>query len=105
VHDHVDVEFALVKEAAVEPETPPTTTPPTPATPAIEAIRNAGWLAAGVPYNPTAALTRYGRDHGLGAPLGQEDSASVPGYVVQPWRDCILYVKVNDWANVKILDY
>jgi hypothetical protein len=105
VHDHVDVEFALVKEAAVEPETPPTPTPPTPATPPIEAIRNAGWNAAGVDYNPDAALTEYGQDHGLGAPLGQEDSTSVPGYVVQPWRDCILYVKVNDWANVMTLEY
>jgi hypothetical protein len=99
VHDHVDVEFALVKEVAVEPEVPE---PPS-GDPDLDAIRNAGWNAAGVAYNPDAALTKYGRAHGLGAPLGNE--VAVPGYVVQPWRDCILYVKVNDWANVQTLEY
>lgn len=82
---------------------PPTTTPPTPTTPPIAAIRNAGWLSAGVPYNPAAALTKYGQAHGLGAPLGKE--VTVDGYVVQPWRDCILWVPVGQWDKVQTLEY
>ena len=98
-HWHVDPQFTLTVQAA-QPTTPPAPEPGTP----TEALRNAGWNAAGVAYNPDAALTRYAQAHGLGAALGNETYV-VSGYVVQPFRDAILYVAVGDWDNIHELTW
>lgn len=99
-HHHVDLAFDITVQEA---ELVPTPTAPPTNTSLLETLRNAGWNAAGVALNPDAALTRYAQVHGFGAPLGNE--VTVAGYVVQPFRDCILYVAEGDWGNVKTLDY
>jgi len=69
----------------------------------LEQLRNAGWNAAGVPYNPTAAFTKYAQQRGLGAPLGAE--TDMEGYRLQPFRDKILYAKIGQWHAIEELDY
>jgi len=77
--------------------------PPSDSPEPLELIRNAGWNAAGVPYNPAAAFTKYARAKGLGAALGPE--TDVGEYRVQPFRDKILYARIGHWDDVRELDY
>lgn len=98
-HWHVDPQFTLIIQQAAESTEDETEEP----TPFLENIRNAGYNAAGVAYNPDAALVRYAQEHRLGAALGNE--SEVQGYIVQPFRDKILYVMKGDWGNVQELDW
>ncbi len=63
--------------------------------PTDEAIRNAGWNALGVAYNPAAAFQAYAREHGLGAPL--RDEHDVDGVRMQEFMGGIVYAPVGRW--------
>ncbi len=61
----------------------------------VEGIRNAGWGALGVAYNPAAAFQAYARKHGLGAPL--RDEHDVDGVRMQEYVGGIVYAPVGRW--------
>lgn len=63
--------------------------------PTDEAIRNAGWNALGVAYNPAAAFQAYAREHGLGAPL--RDEHDVDGVRMQEFMGGIVYAPIGWW--------
>lgn len=111
-HDHVDVEFALVQEAAVgiPSPVPPTVPPPSepvPPTTLVERIRNRVWNAVGqdepIPYNPSAAFPTKARELKLGAPLTRE--YDVDGFRCQGYAWGILYARIGDWANILVIDW
>ena len=68
-----------------------------------DVVREAAWNAAGIPYNPEAAFSRYARDHGLGTPQTEEFDFSYKGvnYRGQGFSQGIVYTKVGDWANIR----
>ena len=82
------------------PEEPPEEPPPPEELPIdTEDIRNAAWNAAGLPWNPTAALQRYAREHGLGAPLTDEFTIN-NAVVVQGFVSKILWCRVGDTDRI-----
>mgnify|MGYP001142139450 CR=1 FL=1 len=62
-----------------------------------------GWRAAGVPYNPEAALAAYARVHGLGGPLSGEEDVAIAGvtYRLQAFAGGIAYAPVGQWDRVR----
>ena len=68
-----------------------------------DVVREAAWNAAGIPYNPEAAFSRYAREHELGTPQTDEFDFSYKGvnYRGQGFSQGIVYTKVGDWANIK----
>jgi hypothetical protein len=44
-----------------------------------DVVREAAWNAAGIPYNPEAAFSRYAREHELGTPQTDEFDFSYKG--------------------------
>jgi len=68
-----------------------------------DVVREAAWNAAGIPYNPEAAFSRYAREHELGTPQTEEFDFSYKGvnYRGQGFSQGIVYTKVGDWANIR----
>lgn len=66
-------------------------------------VREAGWNAAGIPYNPDAAFAKYAREHGLGHPQTEEFDFSYKGvnYRGQGFGNAIVFCQVGDWGNLK----
>ncbi len=70
-------------------------------------IREAAWNAAGIPFNPEAAFSRYAREHELGTPQTDEFDFSYKGvnYRGQGFNRAILYARVGDWGNIKEMSW
>jgi hypothetical protein len=70
-------------------------------------IRNAGWNARGIAYNPDAAFPKRARELEMGAPLTGEFDVVVNGktYRAQGFVDSLLYCEVGDWDNIKTLGW
>ena len=68
-----------------------------------DVVREAAWNAAGIPYNPEAAFSRYAREHELGTPQTEEFDFSYKGvnYRGQGFSQGIVYTRVGDWANIR----
>jgi len=77
--------------------------PPQPVTVSEAAIRNAGWQALGVAYNPQAAFQAYARKHGLGAPLA--DERDLDSVRLQPFMGGIVWAVIGDWGNIKVVEW
>jgi hypothetical protein len=65
-------------------------------------VREAAWNAAGIPFNPEAAFSRYAREHELGTPQTDEFDFSYKGvnYRGQGFGQAIVFAKVGDWDNI-----
>ena len=65
-------------------------------------VREAAWNAAGIPFNPDAAFSRYAREHELGTPQTDEFDFSYKGvnYRGQGFSGAIVFAKVGDWDNI-----
>ena len=65
-------------------------------------VREAAWNAAGIPFNPEAAFSRYAREHELGTPQTDEFDFSYKGvnYRGQGFSQAIVFAKVGDWENI-----
>ncbi len=70
-------------------------------------IREAAWNAAGIPFNPEAAFSRYAREHELGTPQTDEFDFSYKGvnYRGQGFNKAIVYAKVGDWGDIKEMSW
>ena len=70
-------------------------------------IRNAVWNQMGVPYNPDAALAKFAKAEGLGAPKDGEQRLVVGGktYVVQPFDGAIAVVPEGEWDAVEAVPW
>jgi len=68
----------------------------------VDTLRNAAWSEMRVPYNPEAALARYAKAHGLGAPLTCEFDFSFDGmlYRAQGFAMGIVYAELGQWGDV-----
>jgi hypothetical protein len=73
-------------------------TPAAPQTVTLPALREAAWNRLAIPFNPTAALSRYARDHGLGNPLTAEFDAGQ--YRAQGFALGIVYAVRGEWGAV-----
>jgi len=71
------------------------------------AIRNKIWNQMGVPYNPDAALAKYAKAKGLGAPKDGEQKLTVGGkpYIVQPFDGAIAAVPDGEWDAVEAISW
>lgn len=65
-------------------------------------VREAAWNAAGIPFNPEAAFSRYAREHELGTPQTDEFDFSYKGvnYRGQGFSKAIVFAKVGAWDNI-----
>jgi len=91
----------LPVEPVPEPPEPPTEEPEE--FDIEERIRNRAWNVRGVPYNPEAALARYARQRGLGAPLTAEVDL-VLGHLafrVQGFVGGIVFAEVGRWEETR----
>jgi len=91
----------LPVEPVPEPPEPPTEEPEE--FDIEERIRNRAWNVRGVPYNPKAALARYARQRGLGAPLTGEVDL-VLGHLafrVQGFVGGIVFAEVGQWEEAR----
>ena len=80
--------------------------PVIPVTDAVKIIREAAWHAAGLPYNPEAALARYAREQGMGNPVTPEfDIVNGAKYRAQGFAGGIVYAKIGDWGNCQIVKW
>ena len=72
-----------------------------------DVIREAAWVASGIPFNASAALPKYARQHKLGNPETREFDFEYRGvhYRGQGFSEAIVYCKVGDWANIQELDW
>jgi hypothetical protein len=70
-------------------------------------VREAGWTAAGIPFNPQAAFPRYAREHDLGVPQTEEFDFSYKGvnYRGQGFTGAIVFAQVGDWGNVREISW
>jgi N-acetyl-anhydromuramyl-L-alanine amidase AmpD len=70
-------------------------------------ILKAAWAAMKVPYNSLAAFPRAARANDLGAPLLPERDIVIGGvtYRYQPFARGVVYAKVGDWGNCKIIKW
>jgi len=70
-------------------------------------ILRAAWEAMRVPYNSLAAFPRVARTNDLGAPLLPEQDVVIGGvtYRYQPFARGVVYAKVGDWGNCKIIKW
>jgi len=68
----------------------------------LDAVRNAAWQNASIPYNPNAALLRYAQRKGLGAPVTTEFDFTFEEveYRGQGFAMGIAYCETGDWGNV-----
>ncbi|HZQ09976.1 MAG TPA: hypothetical protein VFD70_25595 [Anaerolineae bacterium] len=90
-----------------QPPTPPPTTPPTPppAGSLEQAVLNAVHQVKWMPVNNTAALWRFAKANGLQDQQTDELPITFNGeqYIVQVFNLGIVYVKVGDWGNIKVI--
>lgn len=65
-------------------------------------MRRKGWDAAGIDYNPDAALFKHAVAHNLGRPVTNEYDAIYDGvtYRCQCFEKGIVKVVIGDWGNV-----
>lgn len=82
--------------AAMKVSVPPAVEP-------LDAIRNAAWQAVGIAFNPEAAFGLKARELVLGNPVTNE--FDVGEYRAQGFAYGILWAKVGDWANVKVMEW
>ena len=70
-------------------------------------IRNLMWNRFGVPYNPDAALAKFAKAKGLGAPKAAESKVTVNGkvYVVQPYDGAIAAVPDGQWDKCEAIPW
>ena len=71
------------------------------------AIRNTVWNQMGVPYNPEAALAKFAKANGLGAPKDGEQRLVMNGvaYIVQPYDGAIAAVPEGEWSAVEAIPW
>ncbi len=69
----------------------------------IEAIIEAAWNALGIPYNPEAAIAQYARENDLGVPMTLE--FDVDGYRAQGFAGGIVYCRIGDWGNCRMVEW
>jgi len=83
---------------------PPT---PVPTKPLNDAVLDRAYDMMLVPRNPNTALYKKAKELNLGAPLTNEEQIEYSGvrYIMQPFAGGVLYVKVDDWGNVKFLSW
>ena len=74
---------------------------------AEEAVRNKAWNEVAVAYNPDAALPRYARQHGLGAPLTGETDVQFEGkaYRLQGFVGGIVFAEVGQWHQIAHVEW
>ncbi len=70
-------------------------------------IRDICWNRLGVPYNPAAALAKFAKAKGLGAPKAAESKVTVNGkvYVVQPYDGAIAAVPDGQWDKCEAIPW
>jgi murein DD-endopeptidase MepM/ murein hydrolase activator NlpD len=70
-------------------------------------IRNTVWNQMGIAYNPDAALAKFAKAKGLGAPKDAEQRLTVGGkvYVVQPYDGAIAAVPEGEWEAVEAIPW
>lgn len=70
-------------------------------------IRNTVWNQMGVPYNPDAALAKFAKAKGLGAPKDGEQRLVVGGkaYIVQAYDGAIAAVPEGEWGAVESIPW
>lgn len=70
-------------------------------------IRQLAWAQGGIPYHPDWAFPRFARERGLGMPMGPETDATIDGvtYRWQRFSGGIVYAKVGDWSNCKLIAF
>lgn len=70
-------------------------------------IRNTVWNQMGVPYNPDAALAKFAKAKGLGAPKDGEQRLVMNGkaYIVQPFDGAIAAVPEGEWDAVEAIPW
>lgn len=85
----------------VDPPKPPDTTPATIEDATKLAALSVDWM----PINDGAALYKYAERNGLGQPQTDEIQYIYRGvqYVCQVFNLGIVYCKVNDWVNIKVV--
>jgi hypothetical protein len=66
-------------------------------------VREAAWNAAGIPFNPDAAFSKYAHEQDLGNPQTDEFDFSYKGvnYRGQGFSKAIVYAKVGDWDRIE----
>lgn len=62
-------------------------------------VRQAAWSQLGLEFHPASTLAEYARLHGLGRPLTPEFEAD--GFVIQGFRDGVVYAPQEDRSNVR----
>lgn len=97
--------FKIVLPRAISPTPPPPPPPPPPTQMLEQAVlakaRSVPWM----PVNNTAALWKFAKAHGLQDQQTDELPLTYDGaqYIVQVFNLGIVYVKVGDWGNIKII--
>jgi len=87
----------------VKPEPKPE---PPPAEVTESDIRNAAWnrvYPEGIAYNPNAAFPVFAKRHSLGVPVTAE--FDIGPYRVQGYANGIVYARIGDWGNIKLLEW
>lgn len=74
---------------------------------AEEAVRNKAWNEMAIAYNPDAALPRYARQHGLGAPLTGETDVEFEGtaYRLQGFVGGVVFAPVGEWDQISHVEW
>jgi len=70
-------------------------------------IRNTVWNQMGIAYNPDAALAKFAKAKGLGAPKDGEQRLVVNGkaYIIQPFDGAIAAVPEGEWDAVESIPW
>jgi hypothetical protein len=111
-HTEINIQFVEQTVGAVEPPItqPPVTQPPAtlPIVHNDDELRNLGYAASRLSYNPDAALVKWARAHGLGMALASESKyvdANGVHWVWQPFVLGIARCVDGDWGNIKKVDW
>lgn len=111
--EHHHVNFLLTfapRQATPQPQPAPTPPTPPPATPPslqdvpsaiLEKAKSVPWM----PVNNGAALWNYAKANGLQDQQTDEMTVTINGeeYLVQVFNLGIVYAKVGDWGNIKVI--
>lgn len=97
-HHHVNFLLTFAPRAATPPPPPPPTDVPTAI---LEKAKTVPWM----PVNNGAALWNYAKANGLQDQQTDEMSVSINGteYLLQVFNLGIVYAKVGDWGNIKVI--
>lgn len=117
-HTEINIQFVEQTVGAVEPPPvtqPPVTQPPVTQPPATlpivhndDELRNLGYAASHISYNPDAALVKWARAHGLGMALAAESKYVDANGVHWVWQPFVLGIARcidGDWGNIKKVDW